>query len=338
MLKVDIEKRLGAFQLRAKFTAESGRLALLGASGSGKSVTLRCIAGILMPDRGTVELDGVTLFDSERRIHLPPQKRQVGYLFQQYALFPNMTVEKNIRCAIRTGSAREKDEQAAEKIRAFRLTGLEKKLPAQLSGGEQQRVALARILASEPRAILLDEPLSALDGFLRWELEQELSELLSDFGGPVVWVSHDLDECCRNCARVSVMENGKAGEPVAMDALLQSPATVGAARLTGCRSFFPAERCREGARIPALGLLLPDAPQRSFTTVGIPSDAINMTGGSLACTVRSVTRGRLSASVLLLPDGGGTDAMLCAELPRDAAIAPGDTVRIAIRPGQVLYL
>lgn len=123
--------------------------------------------------------------------NLTPQQRRVGYLFQQYALFPNMTAAQNIFCGIRTGSRAEKKETLAALLRTFRLEGLEKKLPAQLSGG-QQRVALARILASEPQAILLDEPFSALDSYLKWELELELGELLGAFDGPILWVSHEL--------------------------------------------------------------------------------------------------------------------------------------------------
>ena len=153
-------------------------------------MTLKCIAGIEKPDRGTITLDGRVLFDSEKHINLTPQQLRVGYLFQQYALFPNMTAAQNILCGIRTGSRTEKKETLAALLRTFRLEGLEKKLPAQLSGGQQQRVALARILASEPQAILLDEPFSALDSYLKWELE--LSELLGAFDGPILWVSHEL--------------------------------------------------------------------------------------------------------------------------------------------------
>lgn len=191
-LYVDIEKRLGAFRLQSKFEVADETLALLGASGCGKSVTLKCIAGIMTPDRGRIVLNGRVLFDSEKRTDLTPQQRRVGYLFQQYALFPNMTVEQNILCGIRAGSRSEKRALAAEKLRMFRLEGLEKKYPAQLSGGQQQRVALARILASEPQAILLDEPFSALDSYLKWELELELGELLGAFDGPILWVSHEL--------------------------------------------------------------------------------------------------------------------------------------------------
>ena len=191
-LYVDIEKRLGAFRLQSKFEVADETLALLGASGCGKSVTLKCIAGIMTPDRGRIVLNGRVLFDSEKKIDLTPQQRRVGYLFQQYALFPNMTVEQNILCGIRAGSRSEKRTLLSEKIRLFRLEGLEKKHPAQLSGGQQQRVALARILCSEPQAILLDEPFSALDSYLKWNLELELSDLLAGFRGPILWVSHEL--------------------------------------------------------------------------------------------------------------------------------------------------
>lgn len=139
-LSVDIEKKLGAFHLHSQFEVPDETMALLGASGCGKSMTLKCIAGIVTPDRGRIVLGGRVLFDSEKKINLPPQQRRVGYLFQQYGLFPNMSVEQNILCGIRSGDKAEKRRVLAEKIRMFRLEGLEKKHPAQLSGGQQQRV------------------------------------------------------------------------------------------------------------------------------------------------------------------------------------------------------
>ena len=148
-LTVEIRKRLGCFSLEVSFRAEDGEtLALLGASGCGKSVTLKCIAGILRPDEGHIQLDGRVLYDSAARVDLPPQRRRVGYLFQQYALFPHMTVEQNIGAAVP-----QRDRRAAvvaEKVRAFHLEGLERKRPFQLSGGQQQRVALARALVAQP--------------------------------------------------------------------------------------------------------------------------------------------------------------------------------------------
>ena len=151
-LSVEIQKRLGEFTLDLRFESEAGMLALLGASGCGKSMTLKCIAGIETPDRGRIVLNGRVLFDSEKGVDLPPQKRRVGYLFQQYALFPNMTVEQNLRTAVRKLPKAEQKARVAERIAAFRLEGLEKHRPHQLSWGQQQRAALARILLSELKA------------------------------------------------------------------------------------------------------------------------------------------------------------------------------------------
>ena len=190
-LLVEIEKQLGNFHLDVRFQAETETLALLGASGCGKSMTLKCIAGIMTPDRGRIVLNDRVLFDSEAGIDLPPQQRRVGYLFQNYALFPTMTVEKNILCGIRSGSKAEKAAALSAALHRFRLEGLEKRYPAQLSGGQQQRVALARILCSQPEVILLDEPFSALDSYLKWDLELKLSDFLENFSGPILWVSHD---------------------------------------------------------------------------------------------------------------------------------------------------
>ncbi len=336
-LTVDIEKRLGAFQLRAAFEAGEETLALLGASGCGKSVTLQCIAGILTPDRGRIELDGRVLFDSRAGIDLPPQQRRVGYLFQQYALFPNMTAEQNIRCGIR-GSRRQRAALAAEKIRAFRLEGLEGKYPAQLSGGQQQRVALARILASGPRAILLDEPFSALDQYLKRQLEAELTELLDGFAGPIVWVSHDLGECYRNCRRVCVLEAGRTGDVTTMEDLLRRPATLEAARLTGCRNFFPARRGAGGVEVPDWGLTLPlPVPEGPFSTLAVPAAAIRLEAGGMACTVRRAVRDLGRTDLFLLPDGAPEGApLLCAET--DRAAAPGQRVEVVLEPERLLLL
>ena len=205
-LSVDIRKKMGDFQLEVRFEAADERLALLGASGCGKSVTLRCVAGILTPDEGKIVLDSVTLFDSAARINLPPQKRQVGYLFQQYALFPNMTVRQNIAAAVRDKLRRKAVTE--EKLRQFRLEEVADKRPGQISGGQQQRTALARILASEPKVILLDEPFSALDSYLKYQLEVELAETLEQFPGTILWVSHDRHEVFRNCRRVCVLDQG----------------------------------------------------------------------------------------------------------------------------------
>ena len=330
-LIVDIEKKLGSFTLRLRFETAGGTMALLGALGCGKSVTLKCIAGIMTPDRGRIVLDGETLFDSEKRVDLTPQQRRVGYLFQQYALFPNMSVMQNIQCGIRTGSRAEKQRQAAEQLRRFHLEGLERKYPAQLSGGQQQRAALARILCSEPRVILLDEPFSALDSFLKWNLELELKDLLADFGGPILWVSHDLGECRRNCQTVCVMENGVSAAVTDMETLLRRPASLGAARLTGCRNFLPARRCADGMLLDGWELTLPLQAEGERVTVAVPDGAITLTEGAHRAQIRRVIRD-LNATVVLLCPVGDTDAPpLRAALPDGMEASEGQTIALSLR-------
>ena len=226
-LSVDIEKTLGAFHLKVRFDADVGVLSLLGASGCGKSLTLKCIAGIERPDRGRITLNGVTLFDSEKHIDLAPQKRRVGYLFQQYALFPNMTVRQNIRCGVRE---KENAEAAVDGIiRKMHLEGLERLRPRHLSGGQQQRVALARILVNGPEVLLLDEPFSALDSHLRLQLEQEVREIVRSLGKPVLFVSHDREEVFRLTDRIAILGNGLIETLDEKNAVFADPGTVNGA-------------------------------------------------------------------------------------------------------------
>lgn len=236
-LIVDIEKKLGSFRLQVSFETRDGVLALLGASGCGKSMTLKCIAGIERPDRGRIELDGRVLFDSQKHIDLPPQERRVGYLFQQYALFPNMTVEQNIACGIRDKARRK--ERTAALITQMHLTGLEKHLPRQLSGGQQQRTVLARILGNEPELLLLDEPFSALDSHLRFTLEQEVRSIIRGFGRPVILVSHDRDEAYRFAENIAVLRGGHMDVIGSREAVFADPLTRSGAILTGCKNLSP---------------------------------------------------------------------------------------------------
>ena len=239
-LEVAIEKRFAGFTLRAQFTAQDTATAILGASGCGKSMTLRCIAGIVKPDKGRIVLDGVPLFDSEKKIDLPPQKRGVGLLFQNYALFPNMTVEQNILCGLHAEPDRAKRRAAcAEMIRTLRLEGLEKRLPAALSGGQQQRVALARILAAKPKILMLDEPFSALDSYLREQVEGEVGALLAAFQGPALLVTHNRDEAYRLCREMIVMDGGRVLRAGETKAVFADPRSCTAARLTGCKNILP---------------------------------------------------------------------------------------------------
>ena len=242
-LHVDIRKALGSFTLDVRFTAGNGITSLLGASGCGKSMTLKCIAGIEKPDEGRIELDGRVLFDSEAHINLPPQARRVGYLFQNYALFPNMTVRQNILC----GLNREKDrgvreERLRDMLRMMQLEGMEERKPAQLSGGQQQRVALARILVNAPQILLLDEPFSALDSNLRDSLKVELRDLLKRFGREVLMVTHDRNEAYNMSREIAVMDGGRLLTVKPTKALFADPGSVQAAVLTGCKNIAKARR------------------------------------------------------------------------------------------------
>ncbi len=236
-LHVDIEKDLRDFRLKVAFDTDSEVFALLGASGSGKSMTLRCIAGIEKPDRGSITLGEKVLFDSASGTDLPPQERKVGYLFQDYALFPHMTVLENVRC----GSA----GRAEEYIEKFCLRGKENLIPAQLSGGEKQRTALARMLAADPRLIMLDEPLSSLDSHLKTAMEAELTAAIACCGGQAVLVSHDREEIYRLADRAGVMDGGRLSCVQSKKEMFLRPASSAAAKLTGWENVIPCDRGEE---------------------------------------------------------------------------------------------
>ncbi|MBR5504492.1 MAG: ATP-binding cassette domain-containing protein [Methanobrevibacter sp.] len=241
LLKVDIQKELSEFDLEVDFELKNKRLGILGPSGCGKSMTLKSIAGIVDPDKGVVSLiadEETTYFDSNKKINLKPQKRNVGYLFQNYALFPNMTVEENVAVGLPKDY---KGNRVAKMIKRFHLDGLEKRYPRQLSGGQQQRVALARILAYGPDVILLDEPFSAMDTFLKEQLRLELANLLKDFNGFSIMVTHDRDEAFQFCDELIVLDKGKIIAKGDTYDIFENPKKVQVARLTGCKNISEIE-------------------------------------------------------------------------------------------------
>jgi len=324
-LSVDIRKALGNFHLAVQFDAGDETLALLGASGCGKSVTLKCIAGILTPDEGHIELDGVTLYDSASRINLPPQRRQVGYLFQQYALFPNMTVRQNIAAAVRDKARRQ--TEVAEKLRQFRLEAVADQKPGQLSGGQQQR--------------------SALDSYLKYQLELELAETLGGFPGTVLWVSHDRGEVFRNCRRVCVIDRGRSQPVTTLGELFRSPGTEAAARLSGCKNYADARPREDAVFLPDWGLTLScgrPVPE-GVCRIGIRAHHVQLAGpgaeNAFSCTAVKVVEDVFSTIVLLRPEGAAPEApLLRMELDKDnwQAVPDKDRLTVSVPPEAILLL
>ena len=255
MLEVEIKKKLDNFTLETAFQLETGCLGILGASGCGKSVTLQCIAGILTPDEGIIRLDGRVLFDSAKKVNVRPQERRIGYLFQNYALFPNMTVSENIAAGFRDRSGVEK--KVEEMLKRFSLTELAGRYPKHLSGGEQQRTALARLLIGEPEVLLLDEPFSALDAYLKEGLQLELLEIIRRLFVPAVLVTHSRDEVYRLSSRLMIMDRGLAEESGDTRELFLRPKSRVAAKLTGCKNISAAFWAQEGWYVPEWNLTLP---------------------------------------------------------------------------------
>lgn len=348
-----IIKKFGNFVLNTEFEAENEVLALLGSSGSGKSMTLKCIAGIVEPDEGRIVVDGITLFDSDKNINLSPQERHVGLLFQNYALFPNMTVEQNLYSALRRSNGKNNRKKRLQlMLESYFLTGLEKHYPSQLSGGQQQRVALARIMASEPKIMMLDEPLSALDSYLRWQVERELSEILRKFKGTTLYVSHNRDEVHSLCNKVCVINGGYSEKVCTVNKFFNSPPTLASAFLSGCKNYSRIQVESENTlkaidwqvSLKYTGLIPEDT-----THIGVRAHDVlpfyngDESSNKVVCRVLEVKNDLFSVIFTLLPlDAGPRNqfAHIRMELHsfEDKSIRPGDIMNVRIPPNQIMPL
>ena len=242
-LSLAIKKRYPGFALDIALEAGDVRVALLGASGCGKSCTLRCIAGVETPDEGRIVVNGVTFFDSAARVNLSPQERKCALLFQNYQLFPHLTVGQNVEAGMdRALSAARRGDHPRRDHTRLGMAGYVDRYPARLSGGQQQRVALARMIAAHPGIYMFDEPMSALDAYLKSALEQNLLDLFDVLDATVLYVSHDIDEACRLCDRIVVMHEGRVAEEGTPAGLMRHPQTLAALRLTGCKNTSPARK------------------------------------------------------------------------------------------------
>ncbi|HEY6466724.1 MAG TPA: ATP-binding cassette domain-containing protein [Candidatus Acidoferrales bacterium] len=236
-LTIQIAKRLPEFELDVSLEAGSEPVGILGPSGAGKSMLLRCIAGIERPDRGRISLGDRTLFDSERDVQVPARARRIGMLFQSDSLFPHRTVAENIGFGLDRLPADERAKRIAAWMERTRIRGLEHRRPRELSGGEQQRAALARALATEPEALLLDEPLTALDTHLRSQVEAQLQETFAEFRSPVLLVTHNIEEAYRLGEKLMLLARGKVVAFGPKEEIFRHPPTRMAAQLTGCKNL-----------------------------------------------------------------------------------------------------
>lgn len=241
MIKVRLKKQLGNFSLDVDFEASSGVTVLFGASGAGKTLTLDCIAGFQKPDAGRILLDDALLYDGEANVHLPPQKRNCGYVFQNYALFPHMTLRENLGFAIERMPHLERHRRINDMIQRFKLSEVADRRPEHVSGGQQQRCSIARALIASPRLLLLDEPARGLDNPLREDLYAVIQQVRTEFETPILLVTHDLEECFELAQEMLIMRAGRiiqAGNPAA---IADRPANLDVAQLLGLHNIFRAE-------------------------------------------------------------------------------------------------
>ncbi len=239
MLDVNINKALGDFHLNVEFQVESGIIGILGPSGCGKSLTLQAIAGLLTPDSGRIAIGERTLFDTEQKVNIPTRQRNVGYVFQNYALFPHLTVAENIGYGLKRLPKQEVQKRVDDILETVQLKELAKRYPNELSGGQQQRVALARTLVTKPDILLLDEPFSALDQHVKKMLELELLEIIKhNFSGVVLFVTHNIEEAYRLCDYICLYDRGRNIQFGKKVDVLRRPVNKAAARIVGCENIY----------------------------------------------------------------------------------------------------
>ena len=348
----------GPIPLDVSFDIAPGELvALVGPSGSGKSTVLRSIAGLHRPRAGRVRVDGTRWLDREPGIDLPPRRREVGYVFQNYALFPHLSALDNVGAAITARDRGERTQRARALLRRVHLDGLEQRLPNELSGGQQQRVAVARALAGDPRILLLDEPFSAVDRVTREKLQRELAALRADLNIPILFVTHDLGEAVRLADRIGVIHRGRLLQLAEPDTVMYRPASPLAARLVDIRNVFEAtvlghDPDRDTTRIDWLGRTLETPVRPEFEPgrrVGwcIPADCIilhrrdrpsrgereNPVHGTVTDAVRlgEMTHVRIAIE--------GSAQPLELQLPTHAArrnrVSQGEAVGVSLRAGAI---
>jgi molybdate transport system ATP-binding protein len=347
LLQVEIKRVLTGFSLDVAFSVDGEVLGILGPSGSGKTMTLHCIAGLLRPDSGFIKLNDSVLFDSSRKINVPPKARNVGLVFQNYALFPHLSAGNNIAYGIRHLSRNEVRHRVQVLIKNMGLDGLQNHYPQQLSAGQQQRVAVARALAPEPEILLLDEPFSALDSLTKEQLEMQILDLRQFYKGHIILVTHDLVEAYRLSSRIAVYDAGKIAQCDLKEKIISSPANQTVAKITRFRNFMDGiitdiKDKQIWVRVPELGTNLRVAANghknlaiNQTITIGVRSEHIH----AVPAAGQNTFQGTLNSCVENLASINcyfdlktGTDSVYCLEASFPKSLAP------ALSNGQSLYL
>jgi len=339
-ISVDIKKQYGNFSLDVSFEMGNEVLALFGESGCGKSTILKCIAGIVKPDSGRIALGEKVLFDSGKKINLIPQKRNLGYLSQNYALFPNMTVAQNISCGIH---GRKDVEKIDSMIRAMHLEGMEKKYPSQLSGGQQQRTALARILIGEPDILMLDEPFSALDTHLRYQMEHEVRSVIRRFGKPVLLVSHDSAEVYRLSDRIAVIKDGHIEKIGDRKDVYLNPSTVNGALLTGHRNISCIKHLEDGSIYAEdWGMKLNVTDENGGSVhAAFRTDSARLGSGenTMECIVEAIIPNAFAKAYRMIPKNGNPGAGFVMDIKEaHEELERGSIVSVSIPSSEIVLL
>ena len=311
-LSFDIKKSFSTFYLEIALDAGSETIGLLGGSGSGKSLTMRCIAGLETPDEGRIVVNDKVFFDSAAGINLSAQERKTAMLFQNYMLFPNLTVAENIAAGLDSKTPKAEAKVAVGKqLELFGLKGFGKRYPIRLSGGQQQRVALARMLAAKPGILMLDEPLSALDSYLKDALELELLDLFESFQGTILYVSHDIDEAFRFCDRIAVVEHGRLAEISTPENILQHPSSYATLKVSGVKNISTArylddhtvEACAWGLKLKTTQEVPHDVAYLGIRATYIRQACADDTDNVFELEVRRVSDSRFERFVTLASPG-----------------------------------
>ena len=331
-LEIDLEKRLERFTLKLRLRAGSGAVGILGPSGAGKTMTLRLIAGVAAPDAGRIVLNGRVLFDSATGENVRPARRRIGIVFQDYALFPHMTVEENVGFGLSGLNAEERRRVVARHLERMHIAELAERTPGEISGGQRQRVAIARCMAMEPDALLLDEPFAALDPHLRRRTEEQLRETLAEYKGAVLFVTHDMEEAFRFCSELVVLDGGRVIASGPKHELFERTRTVAAARLTGCKNIVAARRIgAERIAVDEWGceLRTASAVPEGLTHVGVRSHQIAIATDAAGenrfpCWLMGSSEAPHEMTLYLrlhAPAQSGEPAHLQVDVPKDAARA-----------------